>query len=272
MRIVSWDRLLAFIGVAGLLAIGPVVLAADTAEKAAGSKMPLLLDENFSAGADRWAPASPEGWKLIDIDGGKAFSEFKNVDIGKKLPHRSPWNVALLKDINVGDFALEVKVRETAHEYPHRDSVLFFGYQDPSHFYYVHFAPVTGDKNADQIFIVNDADRKKITDPEHESLGVHWGEPTDWHRLKVVRKVEDGLVEAYFDDMEKPLMTAHDKNFTWGRIGIGTFDDTADFAEVKLWGNKVTPPKKDAAYPPTEITKAKPSVNDTDVPVLPAAR
>jgi len=43
------------------------------------------------------------------------------------------------------------------------------------------------------------------------------------------------------DDMEKPTMTAHDKTFKSGRIGIGTFDDTADFAEVKLWGNKAKP-------------------------------
>lgn len=82
MRIASSVRLLAFFGAASLLVAGAIVLAADNAEKAAGSKLPLLLDENFSKGADRWAPASPEGWKLIDIDGGKAFSEFKNIDIG----------------------------------------------------------------------------------------------------------------------------------------------------------------------------------------------
>jgi hypothetical protein len=266
MRVVLLDRLTVLLGAALLLSAGTMVFAADPAQTPTGSNLPLLLDENFSAGADHWAPASPDGWKLIDTEGKKAFSEFKNIDIGRKLPHRSPWNVALLKDITVGDFVLEAKVRETAHEYPHRDAVLFFGYQDPSHLYYAHFAPVTGDKNADQIFIVKDADRAKITDKDHESPGVKWGEPTDWHRLKIVRKVDDGLIEAYFDDMEKPLMTAHDKSFTWGRIGIGTFDDTADFAEVKLWGNNVTPPKKDEAYPPIEITKAKPSVNDTDVP------
>jgi hypothetical protein len=207
-------------------------------ESAAASKLPLLLEEDFSHGADRWAPASKEGWKLIDTDDGKVFSEFKNIDIGKKLPHRSPWNVALLKDAVVGDFVLEIKARETAHEYPHRDCVVIFGYQDPSHMYYVHFAPVTGDPHADQIFIVNDADRQSITDKDHLSTGVKWGDIKEWHRLKIVRKVDDGLIEAYFDDMDKPLMTAHDKTFSWGSIGMGTFDDTADFAEVKLWGNR----------------------------------
>jgi hypothetical protein len=219
------------------------------AASSAVNNMPLLLDENFSQGADRWQPASPEAWKIIDLEGGgKAFSSFKVVDLTKKLPHRSPWDVALLKDITVAGFVLEVKMRETAREYPHRDACLLFGYQDPSHFYYVHFAPVTGDPHADQVFIVNDADRKAITDKDHESTGVKWGEKTKWHRLRIVRNVESGLIEAYFHeddspftDSDKPLMTAHDKTFTWGRIGVGTFDDTCDIAEVKLWGNKVKP-------------------------------
>ncbi len=40
----------------------------------------------------------------------------------------------------------------------------------------------------------------------------------------------------YFDDMENPVMTARDKTFTWGRIGIGSFDDTGEFDEVRLYG------------------------------------
>jgi hypothetical protein len=211
------------------------------------------LDENFSKGADHWQPASPEGWKVIDVDGGKAFSEFKNVDITKKLPHRSPWNIALLKDIYVGDFVLEVKVRETAKEYPHRDCCLVFGYQNPEHFYYTHFASTTKDPHANQIFIVNAADRAKITEGDAEA--VKWGSKTDWHRLKIVRTVSDGLIAAYFDDMEKPIETAHDKTFESGRIGIGTFDDTADFAEVKLWGNKVKTPVNDVDYPAASADK-----------------
>jgi hypothetical protein len=240
------------------LAIGHATSAAETSsDKKTGevAKFPLLLDENFSSGAARWTPASPEGWKIIDIDGGKAFSEFKNINIEKKLPHRSPWNIALLNDINVGDFVLEVKVRETAREYPHRDSCLVFGYQDPAHMYYVHFASTKNDPHANQVFIVNAADRLKISEKEAEP--VKWGGQTDWHRLKIVRHVADGLIEAYFDDMEKPIEVAHDKTFTWGRIGMGTFDDTADFAEVKLWGNKVKPGAREGLDEPKMAETAK---------------
>jgi hypothetical protein len=218
------------------------------------AELPLLLEEHFTDGAGRWEPASSEGWKVIGIDGGKAFSQFKNIEISKKLPHRSPWNIALLKDFTVTDFVLEVKVRETAKESPHRDVCLVFGYQNPGHFYYVHFARVTNDAHADQIFIVNDADRKAITDPDHLSTGVKWGDQSQWHRLRIVRHASDGLIEVFFHeddalftDADKPLMAGHDKTFMWGQVGMGTFDDTADFADVKLWGSEV-----------------KPSINDVD--------
>jgi hypothetical protein len=254
MRLYCYGLALTFLSSALSVSLIRSVAAADD-KPSTPTKLPLLLDENFSNGADHWMPASPEGWKLIDVDGGKAFSEFKNVDITKKLPHRSPWNIAMLKDINVGDFVLEVKMRETAREYPHRDSCLVFGYQNPSHFYYTHFASTTKDDHANQIFMVNNADRAKIT--EQDAPPVQWGAKTDWHRLKIVRHVNDGLIAAYFDDMDKPIMEAHDKTFTWGRIGMGTFDDTADFAEVKLWGEKVKPAAENVDYPDPAFQKAK---------------
>jgi len=211
--------------------------AADNSTKSTDvAKLPLVLHETFSEGVDRWQPADPKGWKLIDVDGGKAFSLFAQNDV--KTPHRSPRNVAIYKDLPVSDCVLEVKVKSTVPEQPHRDVVLVFGYQNPSKFYYVHFASQTDPVAHHQIFIVNDADRKKIT--EQGSEGVKWDD--GWHHLKVVRNVGDGLIAAYFDDMEKPVMTAHDTTIRFGRIGIGSFDDLADFAEVKLSGSKVKPP------------------------------
>ncbi len=46
--------------------------------------------------------------------------------------------------------------------------------------------------------------------------------------------MSDGTIEVYFDDMKTPVMTATDKTFAWGRVGLGTFDDTGDWDDVKL--------------------------------------
>lgn len=87
--------------------------------------------------------------------------------------------------------------------------------------------------------IVNDAPRKMIT--KNESPGIPW---TDgWHKVKVVRRVKDGTIEIYFDDMEKPKMVAEDKTFTWGQVGIGSFDDRGNWDNFKLYGRKAERPK-----------------------------
>jgi len=133
---------------------------------------------------------------------------------------------------------LDVKVLSTTRDYGHRDLCLFFGYQDPAHFYYVHLGKKTDD-HANQIFIVNEAARTKIS--TRTTPGTDWDER--WHHIRVVRHAEEGTIKVYFDDLEEPVMTAKDDTFQWGRVGLGSFDDTGDFDEFVLRGNVVDPPK-----------------------------
>ena len=60
----------------------------------------------------------------------------------------------------------------------------------------------------------------------------------DWHQVKLVRDTKSGTIEIFFDDMEKPVMTANDKRFGLGQIGIGSFDDMNDFDEIRLYAPK----------------------------------
>ena len=105
--------------------------------------------------------------------------------------------------------------------------------------YYVHFGQKTDD-HANQIFIVNDKDRVKIS--TRTTDGTHWDDK--WHHARIIRTVEDGKIDVYFDDMTTPVMTAVDKTFTWGQIGIGSFDDTGRFDNLVLKGQKVDKPTK----------------------------
>jgi hypothetical protein len=142
-------------------------------------------------------------------------------------PVRSPLNIALARDVDVSSFKLDAQVRSTTRDYGHRDLCLIFNQQDPSHFYYVHLGK-QADEHANSIFIVNGKPRVSIASTR--TSGTPW---TDgWHHIRIVRDVEDGLIQVYFDDMEHPVMTAHDKTFKHGRIGIGSFDDTGMFDDV----------------------------------------
>jgi len=198
------------------------------------SGMPLLLAEDFEKGAGRWQPTDPDAWKVLALDGNHVFALVKQSRY--RPPYRSPANIALLKGVCVGDFVLQARVRTTTRSYPHRDMCVFFGYQDAAHFYYVHLGQRT-DAHSNQIMIVDGAPRTKIT------IRTTRGTPWDgrWHTVRVVRRTDDGTIEVYFDDMSKPVMVARNRRFLWGRIGLGSFDDTGYWDEVKLWGKKASP-------------------------------
>ena len=118
---------------------------------------PVLLEENFEQGAERWEPTDPAAWQVKKTNAGQVYSQHKKKS-DYNPPHRSPINISLLKEVKVGDFELTARVLSTHEDYGHRDAVLVFGYQDPAHFYYVHLGK-EADDHANQIFIVNDAPR-----------------------------------------------------------------------------------------------------------------
>lgn len=144
--------------------------------------------------------------------------------------HRSPFNRALVKELEVGSFVMDVRVQSTIADYPHRDLCVFFGYQDDEHLYYAHLGKRTDD-HANQIFIVNDAPRKKIS--TRTTPGTQWTD--DWHHIRVVRELESGKIEIYFDDLSKPVMTAQDTTFGVGQVGFGSFDDTGNFDNLRVY-------------------------------------
>jgi len=197
---------------------------------ASAEELPLVVSDDFESGADSWKPTDPAAWKVSERGGSHVYEQFKKRS-DYKPPHRSPYNISLRHGVVVGDFDLTVKVLSTHPDYNHRDACLFFGYQDPAHFYYVHLGKKTDD-HANQIFIVNEAPRTKIS--EKTTAGTDWDD--EWHTIKITRRVKSGLIEIYYDNMDEPVMVAHDKHFTWGQVGVGSFDDTTAWDKFQLRG------------------------------------
>jgi len=215
-----------------------------------GSEWELVYSQDFSEGsalkefsfsdhrAWRWSPpvtsrnlpptvAVPGALELA----GESFYRAK---------HRSPHCIALLHGRVYQSFILEADLMQTGAEYGHRDLCLFFGFQNPETFHYVHMAS-TPDDRAHNIFIVDGAPRVK-TSPV-SARGVEWG--TDvWHKVRLERDVEAGTTKIYFDDMQTPVLSAKNETLNWGLVGFGSFDDTGRFADVKIWA-----PEKVAALP-----------------------
>jgi hypothetical protein len=216
-----------FFALAALAADGPS--AFEPRPNAAG-ELPLVVQDDFERDEPgKWDFTDAKAWRITRDGSNRVLDQ--HAASAYQPAVRSPLNIALARGVDVGDFVMDVKVRSTCRDYGHRDLCLYFGHQDPSHFYYVHLGK-EADDHANSIFIVNDKPRVSIA--ESRTKGTPW---TDgWHHVRLVRKVADGLIQVYFDDMTKPAMTAHDKSFTHGRLGVGSFDDTGQFDMLQVWG------------------------------------
>lgn len=148
---------------------------------------------------------------------------------------RSPVNIALIADKVFEDFVLEADLIQTGREYGHRDMCIFFGFQTPTNFYYAHIA-TAADPNAHNIFIVNGKPRTNIA--KKTTKGVNWGLGV-WHKVRLERKIANGSIRVFFDDMSEPIMVAEDKTLGAGHIGFGSFDDTGMVDNIRIWGPKV---------------------------------
>ena len=197
-----------------------------------GEKMPLLFEADFEDGRlGEWQATDSFAWRIEPGHDGKVLALYKQSEYEPRV--RSPFNINLVRNFVVGSFVLEVKMRSTTKDYGHRDMCLFFGHQDPSNFYYVHIANQS-DAHANSIFIVDAEQRVSIAKTRTE--GTKWDD--NWHTVRLVRDAEEGTIEVFFDDGPEPIMTAVDHRFEWGRVGVGSFDDTGQFDDVKLWGEE----------------------------------
>jgi hypothetical protein len=215
-----------------LLMLITVTAGCNGPAEIAGVKMPLVFETDFENGKlDSWQATDSAAWRIENEHGGKVLALYKQSSYEPQV--RSPLNIILVRNVTVGSFVMELDMRSTTKDYGHRDMCLFFGHQDPSHFYYVHIANKS-DAHANSIFVVDGEPRVSIAKTRTE--GTKWDD--DWHTVRLLRDLEKGTIEVFFDDGPEPIMTAVDHRFRWGTVGVGSFDDTGQFDNVKLWGGK----------------------------------
>ncbi|HNZ47434.1 MAG TPA: hypothetical protein PKN92_01185 [Candidatus Hydrogenedentes bacterium] len=178
----------------------------------------------------------PSSWKPDDRHGRPCLNLIQGVG-AYKPPVRSPFSFALLKDLQVEDFILEMDVESTdLAGGNHRDACFIFGFTARDSFYYVHVA-AAADPHAHNIFIVDKKPRVNIG--ASATKGVGWGKEVV-HRIRIERTVADGRIAVYFNDMEKPVLEGNDTRLAKGNIGFGSFDNSCCFYEMRLYAPDVT--------------------------------
>ena len=212
-------------------ALAVAALLALAACRTGGRDLSPAVKSDFEGGtADGWVPNDPAHWRVADDSGSRVY---ELTAPGTPGPVRAPTSFSVLAGHDVASFEFSGRVRcDTDPATPVRDMCVLFHYQDPTHFYYVHFAGSSDDVH-NIIGLVDGADRVKIN---AEPAGASVFRLTDraWHAFKVTCDARTGEIRAYLDDMTAPILTARDRTLGHGLVGVGSFDDTGAFDDLEL--------------------------------------
>ena len=188
----------------------------------------VVLRPTFEAPSrlNEWTLDGSGGWEIKD---GMLVLSKAGVPAG---PIRRPAGLAILKSEPLGKVTFEVDLRsEEPEDLLVRDVDLIVDWQSPTRFYYIHLAAKTDDVH-NGIFLVNDADRKRLDTP----TGVPQLKDKAWHHLKLERDPASGRIAVSSDGAATPALQTVDKTLLSGRVGFGSFDETGQFKNVVVTG------------------------------------
>jgi hypothetical protein len=188
---------------------------------------PLVVD--LSSPARLEADWTLDGSGIWAMRGGVLALEKAGTPAG---PIRRPSALAVLRATPMRDLTFDLELRSTAppvEQVPRRDALVIIGYESPTRFYYVHISAAR-DAVHNGIFLVDGADRRRIDTQSEKAILVD----VAWHRVRVIREAATGRLDVYADDQPAPLMSARDTTIASGRVGVGSFDDTAEFRALRV--------------------------------------
>ncbi|TAM78847.1 MAG: hypothetical protein EPN47_20935 [Acidobacteria bacterium] len=208
-----------------LLGAGLVAFGLGYSSSALAALQKLSFQCNFSPKElSEWIFPHGEDW-ASKTEGGQTYLHMlRPLDPG--VPRR-PLQFARIKNVNVGSFDLSIKVRREGSS-----MIIVFNYVDTLHFYYTHISRDRGTAQPvhNGIFLVDGAPRRRIAGTEAQPALPDM----KWHTIRVVRNVKSGLIQVYSDVQQTPLFSVIDHHFTCGQIGLGSFDETGDFTDLKI--------------------------------------
>lgn len=147
-------------------------------------------------------------------------------------PVRRPQAQIILKDPVWEEVTLTTRFRMLySDQHFGRDAVLIFGYQDDTHYYYAHLCDDSKGRVHNVIMRV-DGDTRTIISSDDKP------EPrltNEWQTARIVH-TKDGRIEVYFEDMDTAYMVTTDTTYPAGRVGVGSFNDTAVFDWFEVTG------------------------------------
>jgi len=140
---------------------------------------------------------------------------------------RYPTHYALIEGRDYDSFTLECEVK--------RDSgslILVYNWRDGAHFNYAHLSVDSPEKQIvhNGIFHVYGSDRSRIS----KGVGEGGLPTTEWTKLKMDYDSKSGRIAVEVGGRRLPSLDAVDVSLTSGKVGLGSFFETAQFRNFKI--------------------------------------
>ena len=184
---------------------------------------------------DHWDPLTDARWVLED---GEVAMVERGTNPGGP---RRPFEYAVVtKGPELASLTYEAEVRiDEPVTRNDRDVVLIWNHQSPTRFYYAHLSQDNTIYPHNGIFVVDDADRRRIDDQWDGRVGAAPAiDDTDWHDVRLTYDAATGAIAVFVDGATEPLMTATDTTFAGGRVGFGSFDNYGRVRDVVVTGTR----------------------------------
>jgi hypothetical protein len=195
----------------------------------------LLLTSCVLAAADRidafgyhWTVPVASDWKIEEQG---AESVLRLMAPRGPLPGpRRPIQFALAETPEFRRVTVDLDARPLGHSL-----IVVFAYRDAAHFDYAHLSidPATKEPVHNGVFHVYGGERVRISS---EAGPPAFAAANRWYHVRLTHDGTTGAVQVMVDDRRIPALHAIDLSLRRGRVGIGSFDETGDFKNVKIQG------------------------------------
>ncbi|MFN3324603.1 MAG: hypothetical protein ACK5AZ_13990 [Bryobacteraceae bacterium] len=174
----------------------------------------------------RWSVPLAADWKIDQEEGAPVL---RLLTPRPMTAPRRPYQFALAQTPSFQRVTVEAEVRRRQGSL-----IIVYAYRDPAHFNYAHLsidaAAMAPHHNG--IFHVYGGERVRISSVRGKpSLAT-----TDWHKVKLEFDGPNGRASVLVDGESNPSLEGVDLSLTEGRVGIGSFFETADFRNVRITG------------------------------------
>lgn len=203
-----------WLGLAAYFAVTTLAVAADS----------------FDVFGYTWTVPSSTDWKIEN----ESNSPVLRLLVGKEpLPGpRRPYQFAIASTPRFENVEVTADLRPTK-----RSLIIVFAYHDPEHFDYAHLSTDAAEKQSvhNGVFHVYGGERVRISN----EIGPAAFPAVDrWYRVKLKYDAKTGEINVSVDGHPVPALHAFDLSLGAGQVGIGSFNETGDFKNVKITGRK----------------------------------